>query len=209
MSVATNPLTALVSKTGVDPFLTTHSRARIYYGNVDPRYIRIRDIAFHLSHINRWVGSIGRFSVAQHSVLLAQHALDAYPSQFPEGLRDSDNLKKKTFAMALLMHDVEEYITNDIPGPLKLLVPALGEYGDYLRALIWRKYNIHEEWYPYCKIWDRRILFNEARWGGIGRDGVSPKLDEGIIASLDIRITGNWLPEIAETRFLEMFTDLS
>lgn len=211
-----NPLYSTAAKLGVDPFLVTRSRTKIHYARVRREDIRLKDIAFHLAHINRWVGSIGRFSVSQHSVLLAQHALVASDSQFPSDLKprllDLVGEKKKTFreafAMALLFHDAEEYITNDIPGPLKTFLPMLGEYGDYLRSMIWRKFEIHEEWYPHCKVWDRRILYNEAEWGGVGRDGVTPNFGEGVVPTLDIDIGSSWAPGRAEKEFIEMFIRL-
>jgi hypothetical protein len=207
-----NPLYSPAAKLGVDPYLTTQSGIRIRYARIKMEDISLRDIAGHLSHINRWVGAIGRFSVAQHSVLLARHALDAGISQFPPELKTGGitHRKREAFAKALLLHDAEEYITNDIPGPLKMFFPLLSEYGDYIRALIWRKYNVHEEWYPHCKVWDRRILFNEAMWGGPGRDGVSPKLgNEGIIPTLDLEIGPSWDAEDAKRYFLEIFTRLA
>lgn len=211
-----NPLFGTAARLGVDPFLVTRSRTKIHYARVRSEDIRLKDIAFHLAHINRWVGSIGRFSVGQHSVLLAQHALDGEDNQFPVDLKarliESGGYKKRilreAFAMALLFHDAEEYITNDIPGPLKTFLPVLGEYGDYVRSMIWRKFNIHEEWYVYCKEWDRRILYNEAEWGGIGRDGVTPNFGEGITPTLDIEIGPSWSPETAEELFLNVYTRL-
>ena len=207
-----NPLYGPAAKLGVDPFLVTQSGTKIRYARIKTEDIYLSDIAGHLARINRWVGAIGRFSVAQHCVLLASHALHAGISQFPPKLKEGEGItqrKREAFARALLLHDAEEYITNDIPGPLKMFFPLLSEYGDYLRAMIWRKYNIHEEWYPHCKVWDRRILFNEAEWGGPGRDGVSPKLgNEELIATLDLQIGTSWNEEYAEKRFLETFTRL-
>ena len=207
MSENINPLKIHAQSMGVDPFMMTRSGVKIHYARLVTANIRLRDIASNLSYINRWVGSIGLFSVAQHSVLLAQHALDCDNSQLPPGLKER-GINREAFAKALLLHDAEEYITNDIPGPLKLFFPLLKQYGDYLRTLIWRKYEVHQEWYPYCKIWDRRILYNEAEWGGIGREGVTPILGGGIVPSLDLHIRDRWSPNIAEQRFLDMYTRL-
>lgn len=206
----TNPLRQFADEAGIAPFMMTKHGVKIYYASVTTDNIQLRDIAYQLSHITRWVGSIGQYSVAQHSVLLARHALNATEvGQYPKGIYPPSIEKREAFARALLFHDAEEYITNDIPGPLKTFFPLLKEYGDYLRALIWRKYDIHKEWYPHCKEWDRRILFNEAEWAGMGRDGVTLEFGEGITPTLDLGIGTGWSPREAEQMFLDTFTRLA
>jgi len=223
MSVNTNPLAKLVPEGETGPFLTTRHNERIYYASFTADNVRLPDIAAHLSCINRWIGAIGPFSVAQHCVQLADHALTTFTGAFPSQLsavldslrerdaRESEQHTRRRFAFALLMHDVDEYITNDFPGPLKQFFPLLSEYGDYVRSVVWQKYSIDPHWYSYCKEWDRRILINEAEWGLGTRDAISPKPSEKLshIKGLTIKIDRHaWTPQDAEQRFINMFARL-
>lgn len=85
------------------PFIPTASGAEYHLGKPNPGVVRIRDIAAHLSRINRWTGAtMAPISVAQHSVLVAEVCEQA-----------------AGFEVALygLLHDAAEYILGDDSRP--------------------------------------------------------------------------------------------
>jgi hypothetical protein len=112
----------------------TAGKIRTYTGKyVDPfnmaaEDIDIRDIAHHLSLINRYTGATPlAYSVAQHSVAVSRHFID------PE------------LRLAGLLHDAGEYVLNDIASPVKRH-PAMAAYVealDRLDALVFRVFGLN------------------------------------------------------------------
>lgn len=221
MSDLTNPLEAKAKKLDVDPFITTRSGVRFRYARFTEDDIVLMDIANHLAIINRWCGATyNQISVGQHSTMMAQYAMgEAEPSQFPNGLKDSldyhrenhdkhsEKIVRKQFARALLLHDAEEYVTNDLASPLKVFFPEFRKYGDHLRQRIFEKYDLcYDTWYPHAKAWDRRMLFNEAEWGmNGGRKAISEGAASATVATLGLKIQRAWnIDETAEA-FIRTF----
>jgi hypothetical protein len=102
------------------PWLQTHSgRAWCADAPRDYRY-DIQEIAFALSHINRFCGHVGTYSVAEHSVRVAGHveALDCVVA---------------SIVRAALIHDAHEFALQDIPSPLKAM-PAMAGYRELVEA---------------------------------------------------------------------------
>lgn len=87
------------------PFIKTHTGQHIDYRNVTTNQIVIEDTAIALSNIYRFAGHVPDFySVPQHAVLCSQ----IVPAEF---------------ALEALMHDAAEAYCQDIPAPLKRLLP--------------------------------------------------------------------------------------
>jgi 5'-nucleotidase len=87
----------------------------------EPQPIDLLDVAHHLGAINRYCGATRvPYSVAEHSCLVAtlvtRMAADAGVSG--TALRE--------WAIAGWMHDAPEYVLQDLPRPLKLLLDLLG-----------------------------------------------------------------------------------
>lgn len=98
------------------PWIQTISGGAVDLDNPKPEQIRIRDIAWSLSNINRWTGHTTRpFSVAEHSVVVAQLVV----AMAPKGDEFRSHVR------AALMHDAHEAYTGDISSPLKTLLPQL------------------------------------------------------------------------------------
>lgn len=74
--------------------------------NPAPSAICIADIAYHLSHISRFTGSVGPYSVAQHSCLVH----DILPADKQ---------------LAGLLHDASEAYLNDITRPMKVALVSI------------------------------------------------------------------------------------
>ena len=84
------------------PFIQLCDGERHYFN--EPFVPNIYSIAYSLSFINRFTGHAGAYSVAQHSILVAQH--------LPE-----------EFKLSGLLHDATEAYLSDVSSPLKRLMP--------------------------------------------------------------------------------------
>lgn len=145
-----------------------------------PDDIDHRDLAHHLSLICRYTGACPEhYSVAQHSVYVAQGMKRRY------GCAEA--------ALAGLVHDGGETYFNDLASPVKH-DPRMQWYRELERdatLMIYRKYGIEEHWYAKTKEFDDQVFKKEvATWWG-GQFHIVP-----------------WTPKLAETRFLQLFSDL-
>ncbi len=93
------------------PWIQTRTGIAIDLLDPDPASITLHDLAFALGYINRYTGHAGAYSVAQHSVLVAQ-ALQQ------EG-------HDRGVQRAGLLHDAHEAIVGDVASPLKRALRAL------------------------------------------------------------------------------------
>jgi len=204
-----NPLLGLGAD---DAYTVTASGKRFYYATFTYSDIVFNDIVTHLAHTCRWLGALNRhYSTAEHSVLMAKYALVCRSTSLPKHLRWEDPLiqeiQRKTFGKALLLHDTEEYVTGDFPSPLKQFFnPLFEDYASYVREMIYDKYDAHYPYYRYVTEWDRKILFTEAhKWLTGGIDAIREK---GTVAqTLGVTLRG-WAPSIAETEFKDMYMRL-
>ncbi|MCD3082574.1 deoxyribonucleoside 5-monophosphate phosphatase [Salmonella enterica subsp. enterica serovar Enteritidis] len=103
-------------------FIQTLSGKQFDYLSATIDDIDIEDIAVALSNICRFSGHLPEFySVAQHSVLCSQ-------------------LVSPEFAFEALMHDAAEAYCQDIPAPLKALLPDYREIEKRTDQLICKFY---------------------------------------------------------------------
>lgn len=142
----------------------------------------IQHIAFRLSHINRFNGSVGAYSVAQHSVLVAE----VLP----------DHLK-----LAGLLHDVSEAYIGDITRPLKGHIQGYDELESFYDYVIDRHYGV-EVHHPLVKEADMRMVVTEARsfgmpWGHFKHIG----------EPYDFTVQ-RMTPEEAMTQFVNLYKEL-
>jgi 5'-deoxynucleotidase YfbR-like HD superfamily hydrolase len=91
-------------------FMTLASGRDFYFSRPAPEMVSLRDIAHHLSRLNRWRENIEwpSYSVAQHSMLVAQTC--RLPQSRPYAL----------------LHDAPEMITGDNITPWKGFLLSLG-----------------------------------------------------------------------------------
>lgn len=105
-------------------FIKTFSGKHFYYDKINKDDIVIHDIAVSLSNICRFAGHLSHFySVAQHAVLCSQ-------------------LVPQEFAFEALMHDATEAYCQDIPAPLKRLLPDYKRMEEKIDAVIREKYGL-------------------------------------------------------------------
>lgn len=103
----------------------------INFLNPDPSDFQPEDIARSLSLINRYAGSYGHYSVAQHACLVAGTiaALGGTVRQQLGGLH----------------HDDSEAVTNDLPRPIKQLCPDFREIERRLTRAIDLRFMVNTE----------------------------------------------------------------
>lgn len=108
--------------------------------------VTIEDIAASLSKLCRFTGHCKRFySVAQHSVLVSQ-------------------IVPPEHALTGLLHDATEAYINDLSRPMKMLVPAYGEFEHTkLWPVIAAKFDLPDVLPPCIKEADNVALVTEKR----------------------------------------------
>ncbi|MHC0464558.1 HD family hydrolase [Kosakonia cowanii] len=128
-----------------ETFIRTFTGKRFDYLTATVDDIDIEDIANALSNVCRFNGHLPEFySVAQHSVLCSlivpvEHAFEA------------------------LMHDAAEAYVQDIPAPLKALLPDYRRIEDQVDDLIRNKFGLPAEHTPVIKYADLTMLATERR----------------------------------------------
>ncbi len=105
-------------------FIKTFSGKHFYYDKINKDDIVINDIAVSLSNMCRFAGHLSHFySVAQHAVLCSQ-------------------LVPQEFAFEALMHDATEAYCQDIPAPLKRLLPDYKRMEEKIDTVIREKIRV-------------------------------------------------------------------
>lgn len=109
------------------PWINTFSGQAVDLDNPLPEQIKFGDIAHALSRLQRWCGHSRRpFSVAEHSVVVAQLVKDMHPW----------TMDPQEMVLAALFHDAHEAYTNDVSSPLKTLLPELRAIQSRLQTAI-------------------------------------------------------------------------
>ena len=89
----------------MQPRIQTHSGLAFDLLDPRPEQVRVEDVAYALSRINRYTGHTVAYSVAQHSVLAMRTV--------------ADELREPEHALAALLHDAAEAYVGDVSAPLK------------------------------------------------------------------------------------------
>ena len=142
----------------------------------------IETIAFALSHINRYTGHVGQYSVAQHCVLVAK--------QLPDELK-----------LAGLLHDAPEAYIGDVSAPLKKHLPEYKIIEEFYHSVIDDHFGVVTE-QPAIKEVDVRMLITEAKSFGILTEEW-PKAEPYKFEVVPLP------PELAYIEFMEMFHNLT
>ncbi|HFY9979920.1 TPA: HD family hydrolase [Serratia marcescens] len=170
------------------PYIRTHSGHHFYYQAISQDAIEIDDIAQALSNICRFAGHLDDFySVAQHSVLVSR-------------------LVPPELALEALLHDASEAYCQDIPAPLKALLPDYRDIESSVDNAIRSLFGLPLEHSPVVKRADLVMLATERRDLGIDDgdkwdilDGIAPT-DEFAIHPLN--------PRQARQLFIARFNEL-
>lgn len=170
-------------------YIQTLSGKKFDYLNSTTDDVEIEDIATALSHICRFSGHLPEFnSVAQHSVLCSQ-------------------IVPPEFAFEALMHDAAEAYCQDVPAPLKALLPDYRRIEERVEQLIRAKFSITPGMSAVVKYADLVMLATERRDLDIDDGSLWPCL-EGIPASDIIQIVP-LRPGQAYGLFINRFNELT
>lgn len=172
----------------------------IDYEHPSLEVVTLELIVQHLSHINRFNGAMGQYSVAEHCVKAARMAHDA--------------MEHPKYVLAVLLHDGHETYVGDISTPLKKYLGEafLAEWRiltNRLDALICTKFDIpttamHDGTVGH---YDRMMLAVEA-FHGLTSKGESehwhdlPAVSAG---ALDRYRPDFWDPETSQREFIRTF----
>ncbi|MEP9089816.1 HD family hydrolase [Enterobacter cloacae] len=170
-------------------YIQTLSGKKFDYLNSTADDVEIEDIATALSHICRFSGHLPEFySVAQHSVLCSL-------------------IVPPEFAFEALMHDAAEAYCQDIPAPLKALLPDYRRIEERVEQLIRVKFSTTPDMSAVVKYADLVMLATERRDLDIDDGSLWPCL-EGIPASDIIQIVP-LRPGQAYGLFINRFNELT
>lgn len=170
-------------------FIRTFTGKHFDYTNLNANHIDTEDIAVALSNICRFSGHVPEFySVAQHAVLCSL----IVPAEF---------------AFEALMHDAAEAYCQDIPSPLKRLLPDYQRIESAVDTVIRHKYNLPEIMSTPVKYADLVMLATERRDLELDDGSAWPVL-EGIPASDIITVTP-LKPGLAYGLFINRFYELT
>lgn len=132
--------------------IQTYSRKMLDLARPDPADVDFRDVALGLARCARFAGQTRRrYSVAEHSIRVAQVARETLPEA----------------RLAALLHDVHEAYLGDWSTPLKRLLADLSEDG--------REALRRTEEKVWGAIWTRVITTPGARW-----NHASAQIDEAV-----------------------------
>lgn len=170
-------------------FIQTLSGKHFDYLNAQTDDVDIEDIATALSNICRFAGHLPEFySVAQHSVLCSQ-------------------IVPQEYAFEALMHDAAEAYCQDVPAPLKRLLPDYRRIETLVDDLIRSKFGLPLHQSDLVKYADLTMLATERRDLEID-DGRPWLILEGIPASDLIQVVP-LRPGQAYGFFMNRFNELN
>lgn len=136
---------------GVGGWTQTASGQRFYHREPEGHNFRLYDIAHQLAQVNRYGGSCRfPYSVAQHSVLMADYALK--------------HTGDPVVALDCIFHDAAEAYLGDVKSPVKKDLPDYRELEDITDTAIRYAFvgvGLPLEQTDFCKELDRRITFDE------------------------------------------------
>ncbi|MFB5077161.1 HD family hydrolase [Raoultella sp. C349492] len=169
-------------------YIRTHSGRHFYYQDISLDMIDIDDIAQALSNICRFCGHLDDFySVAQHSVLVSQ-------------------LVPPELALEALLHDAPEAYCQDIPAPLKALLPDYRDMEARVDSAIRGLFGLPIQHSLEVKHADLVLLATERRDLGID-DGDKWDILAGI-APTDEFVINPLNPRQAQRLFVSRFNEL-
>lgn len=185
--------------------LRGHPGKRIDILNPDWKLLDPEQTAETLSHINRFAGNYGAYSVAQHAYLVASTIayMDADPWQ----------------QLGALHHDDAEAITNDIPSPIKALCPMLQTIERGLNEAVNTRYKVDLD-DPLIKRADQLVFAHEVSKLVPSQDRWIYAEDLGRIAAYEgdnyytrLQISWSllrpWTPEKAKARYMDLHEQLT
>lgn len=187
-----------IDPTGERPGPWMQTLTGLQFFPLDPRAedMDIEDIAHALGALCRYNGHTSRFySVAEHCVLMTQHAFVEYRGwALPE--------QRRQFLRSVLMHDAAEAYTGDFVHAVKQVIPGIKELEGRIEEVLVKKFDLltGPKTERAIKKLDRRIVLNE-------RNALLESEHEWVADAyepLDVNIWG-WFPPEAKRRFMDLY----
>ena len=170
-------------------WITTYSGAKVDMLNTRPQDIHQDDIAYSLARICRFNGHTNRFySVAEHSVLMAEHLLKA-----------DVGAPSRKMLRTILLHDATEAYLGDLPAPVKKLLPDYKALEARLEEVIAHRFRLYYPLPELVKHLDSRILLDE-RSNLLTFTDHKWDVDKTNLEPLGVTIN-NWSSVVAEHHF--------
>jgi hypothetical protein len=136
---------------GRGPWFETFSHIKYHLYDPSPTEVTIKDIAHHLSLINRFGGAFPvAYSVAAHSIIVSRL------------------YKKDPFQG--LMHDAAEAYFGDVVQPFKVTLDVVKLVEHDNLKVISRKYGFQYPFNTELKQYDKAMTYFEATWAGMRTD---------------------------------------
>ena len=130
-------------------YMRTWSGNKFYFRNPEPTSILIEDIAHSLSLQCRFNGHCDKhYSVPEHSVKVANKALDESPEDY-------------RLALTALLHDAAETYTGDIVSPLKAILPDFKNVERRVEICISQRFGLTYPLPDEVKRFDKEVLSDE------------------------------------------------
>ena len=124
-------------------YIRLRDGTKFYYGRPTINMIRLDNIVWSLSHINRFLG------YTSHPYSVLQHACHVHDLVAPE------------FRAEALHHDDAESLTGDVVTPLKAILPDFCDIEIKVEKLIARKFGLRYPWPAAVKQADMIALADE------------------------------------------------
>lgn len=176
------------------------------FDNPNPEVITMEDVAYALAFTVRWRGQTrhrGRrcfYGVAQHCVFGAEEMIAAGHTR-----RD---------AFAFLLHEPDEVVLPDFPGPAKDCVPGLKDFTKLHGKALLDRFNFRIRNPDLVKLWDMRMMNTEKRdlMPGHERDvlhsSARASASDTDFPPFEREIVPYAHPEIAALRWLDLYWQL-
>lgn len=169
-------------------WMETFSGTKFNLVDIDPASFTLADIARSLSMSCRYKGHVHTFySVAEHCVLLARHAID-------QG-------KNWQEVLTVLLHDAAEAYIGDMVRPAKDQMPQFKDLESRIDAALAVRYNLIYPFPPFLKEWDFRILIDEQFQAMIPSEN---DWGFGDAPPMGIKLQF-WEQSVAEQEFIQLF----
>jgi hypothetical protein len=128
-------------------FIATHNGHYWDFETSTAEEVNLDDIAYALSHINRYTGHVGGYSVAAHSIHVA---------------RITAMLGRPDLELQALIHDAHEAYVGDVSSPLKRMLPDFCAVEKRTEAIVRAAFDLPAELDPVVKKADLMALHDEA-----------------------------------------------
>jgi hypothetical protein len=179
-------------------YFQTFTGKHFYLLDPRPELVCIEDIAHALARTCRYGGHVHveNYSVAEHSVLVAEYAAS---HQISGRYSDEDVLEA-------LLHDAGEAYYGDLKRPIKhhpVVAPVLAPIFAKVDAIVRQVFGLPQVETQSIKVLDRRIVRDEKAQVMAGDYG-----NTGLYPPLGVTIQG-WAPARAEAEFLKLYEELT